>query len=384
MAVYGRFWARVAGGGLAVALLWAGACSTADKGERVGNRPLPLKDISLPPGFAIELYADDVPGARSLARGPAGTLFVGTRDQGKVYALVDSNGDHRADRRITLARDLAMPNGVAFRDSALYVAEMHRIVRFDRIEQRLLDPPKPRVLFDKFPTDRWHEWKFIGFGPDGWLYVPVGAPCNACLRPSPYATIGRLRADGTGWEVFAEGVRNSVGFDWHPQSGELWFTDTGRDNLGDQVPPDELNRAAIAGLHFGFPYCHGGDLVDPSWESDRSCAQFVPPAARLGAHVGALGMRFYEGTMFPPAYRGQIIIAEHGSWNSSRKYGYRLTWVSLQGDRAVSYEIFAEGWLQGQQAWGRPVDLLVLPDGSLLVSDDLAGAIYRITYAPPD
>ena len=368
-------------------VLLLAACSPGDKGAQGPKGGLPLESIILPPGFAIELYAGDVSGARSMARGEAGTLFVGTREEGKVYALIDSNGDYRSDRRITLARDLAMPNGVAFLDGALYVAEMHRILRFDRIEQQLLnasDPPDPHVLFDQFPTDRWHEWKFIGFGPDGWLYVPIGAPCNACRRPPPYASIGRLRPDGSGWEVFAEGVRNSVGFDWHPASGALWFTDTGRDNLGDEVPADELNRAPAAGLHFGFPYCHGGDMADPRWGAERACDQFEPPAARLGAHVGALGMRFYTGQMFPPQYRGQIFIAEHGSWNSSRKYGYRLTRVRLEGDRAVAYEIFAEGWLQGRQAWGRPVDVLVLPDGSLLVSDDQAGAIYRIRYTPPN
>jgi glucose/arabinose dehydrogenase len=267
------------------------------------------------------------------------------------------------------------------RDGALYVAEVSRVLRFDAIEEHLDAPPEPVVVSAAFPADRHHGWKFIRFSPDGLLYVPVGAPCNVCKRDDPrYASIMRMKQDGSGLEVFAAGVRNTVGFDWHPVTGELWFTDNGRDNLGDDLPPDELNRAPGAGLDFGFPYCHGGFLLDPELGKDRSCDGFAAPAAKLGAHVAALGMRFYTGKAFPASYRGQILVAEHGSWNRSERAGYRVSLVRLDGDRVVSYEPFAQGWLQDGEVWGRPVDLEVLPDGSVLVSDDHAGAIYRIAH----
>jgi glucose/arabinose dehydrogenase len=343
---------------------------------------LALDTIKLPPGFAIDVFASGVDNARSLALGDKGTVFVGTRTAGKVYAVVDANGDNKADRVVTLASGWNMPNGVAYRDGALYVAEVSRVHRFDDIE-RTLDRPSSRVVNDSFPTDRHHGWKFIAFGPDGWLYVPVGAPCNVCDRRAAdrrYATIMRMRPDGASPEVYAEGVRNTVGFAWHPATGALWFTDNGRDNLGDDVPPDELNVATRAGQDFGFPYCHGGTISDPEFGKARACSEFVPPVQRLGPHVAALGMRFYTGAMFPAAYRNQVFIAEHGSWNRSRKIGYRLMLVRLEGDRAVGYEPFARGWLQGERAWGRPVDVLVMPDGALLLSDDEADAIYRISY----
>ena len=349
-----------------------------------GGGPVQIDKIQLPPGFRIEVFASGVKNARSLARGAKGTIFVGTRSAGNVYAVVDANGDHKADRVVRLASGLNMPNGVAFRDGALYLAEVSRVHRFDDVEARLDAPTKPVLLNDSFPTDRHHGWKFIAFGPDGWLYVPVGAPCNVCDRSGSdrrYASIMRMKPDGTGAEVYAEGVRNTVGFDWHPQTKALWFTDNGRDMLGDDRPPDELNTAPKAGLHFGFPYCHGGTISDPEFGGTRPCSDFVPPARPLGPHVAALGMRFYTGTMFPPQYRGHIFVAEHGSWNRSRKIGYRVMLVRLDGDTVASYEPFATGWLQGERAWGRPVDVLVMPDGSLLVSDDEADAIYRITYA---
>lgn len=349
---------------------------------------LPLDyPIQLPPGFQIRIYAGGpgvrVPNARSLALSPNGTLFVGTREAGRVYAVLDHDQDYQADEVIPIAQGLNMPNGVAFRDGALYVAEVNRILRFDNIEDNLNSPPQPVVVYDGYPSDQWHGWKFIRFGPDGKLYVPVGAPCNVCERNDPYASITRINPDGSGLEVFARGVRNSVGFDWHPQTGELWFTDNGRDYLGDDAPPDELNHAPEPGLHFGFPYCHGGTILDPEFGGGRSCDEFTPPAMALGPHVAALGMRFYTGAMFPPEYHNQIFIAEHGSWNRSVPIGYRITLVRLdEAGRATSYEVFAEGWLDGSDVHGRPVDLLVLPDGSLLVSDDTAGMIYRITYTP--
>ncbi len=344
----------------------------------------PIDRLQLPPGFRVSVYAHPVPGARSLTWGDKGTLFVGTQQQGRVYAVTDADGDGRAEAILQIAKDLETPNGVAFRDGALYVAEISRVLRFDGIESKLDQPPLPVVLSDAFPKDTHHGWKFIAFGPDGRLYVPVGAPCNICDRGTPiYASITRMPAAGGVPEVFAKGVRNSVGFDWHPETKVLWFTDNGRDMLGDDRPPDELNRAPEAGLHFGYPYCHGGSIADPEYGKARRCEEFVPPARALDPHVAALGMRFYTGSSFPAEYRNQILIAEHGSWNRSRKIGYRVMLVRLQGDRAVSYEPFAQGWLKGDNAWGRPVDVLVHPDGSLLVSDDEAGAIYRIQYQQP-
>ena len=342
---------------------------------------LPLNSIALPPGFMIAVYADNVPNARQMALGPDGTLFVGSRQEGKVYALVDADDDQQAERRFILADGLNLPSGVSFRDGALYVAEVHRVIRFDDIESRLADPPAPVVVTDQLPSSRHHGWKFIDFGPDGKLYVPVGAPCNVCELEDPFGTILRMNPDGSAIEVFARGVRNSVGFAWHPDSGEFYFTDNGRDMLGDDVPPCELNRARAAGEHFGFPYCHGGDIADPEFGTARPCAEFTPPAQRLGPHVAPLGMAFYTGTMFPAEYRGQVFIAEHGSWNRSRKIGYRVMVVRLDdAGNAISYQPFAEGWLRGQANWGRPADVLVMPDGALLVADDDAGAIYRISY----
>jgi len=344
------------------------------------SKALPLDSIRLPPGFRIAVYASGVPGARSMVLGTHGTLFVGTRNRGKVYAVLDRDGNHQADKVFTIAEGLNMPNGVAFRNSSLYVAEVNRILRFDRIEEKLEMPGKPVTVIDTFPTDRSHGWKFIRFGPDGLLYVPIGAPCNICDPGDPYASIHRLQPDGTGLEVFARGVRNTVGFDWHPETGELWFTDNGRDWLGDDLPPDELNLAPRPGLHFGYPAWHGKDVRDPEYGDRMGKEAFVPPALELEAHVAPLGMRFYTGTMFPVRYQNQIIIAEHGSWNRSVPVGYRLVLVRLAGNRVIDHEIFAEGWLRNGGAWGRPVDVLVLSDGSLLTSDDKAGVIYRISY----
>jgi glucose/arabinose dehydrogenase len=349
---------------------------------------LPLESIKLPAGFSIALYTGDVPGARSLAQGPPGILFVGTREQGKVYGVIDADRNGTADRVVTLLSGLDMPNGVAFRDGSLYVAEVSRILRYDRVLEALRPsgarPLEAVVVRGDLPRDRAHGWKFIRFGPDGRLYVPIGAPCNVCSSSDPrFASITRMKADGSGFEVFAKGVRNSVGFDWDPVTKDLWFTDNGRDMMGDDRPPDELNRAPTAGLDFGFPACHGGDIPDPRFAGNRSCASFTPPAMKLGPHVASLGMRFYTGRMFPSSYRRAVFIAEHGSWNRSHKIGYRVSLVRVEGPKAVSYETFASGWLQGETAWGRPVDVEVLPDGSLLVSDDRAGAIYRIRYAAP-
>ena len=366
-----------------LAFAWCGLLACGAAAEN-----LPIDKIKLPPGFAISLFAENLPDARSMAWGDKGTLFVGTRGAGKVYALRHKDG--KAAQVFTLASGLNMPNGVAFRHGALYVAEVGRILRYDDIESRLDSPPAPVAVGRQFPAETHHGWKFIRFGPDGRLYVPVGAPCNVCDPDERHGLIARISVDAarTGgaagpaasdYEVFARGVRNSVGFDWQPQTRELWFTDNGRDMMGDDLPSDELNHAPAKGMHFGFPYCHQGDLPDPGF-SRRPCSEFTPPAAKLGPHVGALGMRFYTGTQFPTEFRGNIFIAEHGSWNRSRKIGYRIARVVVEGGKAIKHEVFAQGWLQGESAWGRPVDIELLPDGSLLVSDDRAGAIYRIAY----
>lgn len=344
------------------------------------NGELRLDKIKLPPGFKIEVYAGNVPGARSMTLSPNGTLFVGTRN-GEVYAVVDKNKDNKADEVITIAQGLNMPNGVAFRDNSLYVAEVSRVLRYDNIESRLKNSPKPVVVNDSFPKDTHHGWKFIRFGPDGMLYVPVGAPCNVCEKEDKrYGSIMRMKPDGSGLEIFAKGIRNTVGFDWDPVTKELWFTDNGRDMLGDDVPPDELNHVPRIGMHFGFPYVHGKDILDPEFGKNRRPEEFNPPTMELGPHVASLGMRFYTGDMFPKEYKNQIFIAEHGSWNRSTPIGYRVTLVRLEGGKAAKYVIFAEGWLQRGKAWGRPVDVQVMPDGALLVSDDMAGVIYRISY----
>jgi glucose/arabinose dehydrogenase len=281
---------------------------------------------------------------------------------------------------ITIASGMWGPNGVAFRDGSLYLAEINQLWRYDDIEANLANPPAPVHITD-FPAEGHHGWKFIRFGPDGKLYVPIGSPCNVCETVDErFGTILRMNVDGSDQEIYARGIRNTVGFDWHPATGQLWFTDNGADEMGDDIPNDELNRAPQAGMHFGFPYCHQGDVPDPDFTS-RACGEFTPPVQLLGPHVAALGMRFYTGTQFPADYRNQILIAQHGSWNRSVAIGYRVMLVRLDGaGNAVSYEPFAEGWLQNGQAWGRPVDVEQLPDGSVLVSDDLASAIYRISY----
>ena len=335
-----------------------------------------LDDVQLPPGFAIEEYAD-VPKARSLALGDRGTLFVSNRKGRSVYAVVEENDG--TTRTIELLQDMNTPNGIAFHDGDLYVAEIDRVYRYANVEDRLEDMPQAEVLNIELPSDRHHGWRYIGFGPDGKLYISIGAPCNICDEFG-YAQIIRVNTDGTGRETYASGVRNSVGFTWHPETEDLWFTDNGRDMLGDDIPPCELNHAPRQGLHFGYPYCHGGDILDPKFGKGRDCGNYRPPAQKLGPHVAPLGVKFYTGDMFPPEYRGQVFIAEHGSWNRSKKIGYRVSLVRLDGNDAVSYETFADGWLQGEQYAGRPVDLVVKQDGSLLVSDDHAGKIYRISY----
>lgn len=333
---------------------------------------LPLEKLKLPQGFKISVWAE-VPGARSLAQAPDGRIFVGSRGGDKVYVV--QNGKTQV-----LALGLDTPNGVAYRDGKLYVAEISRILEFDVSKQTSL-PLKPvRILEQKFPSDTHHGWKFIRFGPDGKLYVPVGANCNICDPGKDYARIYRIDVNGNSKEEVAQGVRNTVGFDFHPATQELWFTDNGRDWLGDDRPPCELNRLTKVGENFGFPACHGKDILDPEFGKGKSCKSFTAPVVELAAHVAPLGMRFYTGSQFPAAYQNSVILAEHGSWNRSTPQGYRLTFVKLNGSQVEKVETFIDGWLQGDSAWGRPVDVEVLKDGSLLVSDDKAGIIYKVTY----
>jgi len=345
---------------------------------------LPIDRIKLPPGFHIEVLSADVPAAREMALSGNGILYVGSF-QGEVYALELKNG--KVDKRHVVASGLTMPVGVAWHNGALYISAVSSIVRLDDVDHHLDNPPKAVVVTDSLPAERHHGWKFIAFGPDGKLYVPQGAPCNVCLPASDpqrvhFAMIGRMDADGSHYETIARGVRNTVGFAWHPQTHELWFTDNGRDMLGDDRPDDKLNRLSHTGEDFGFPYCHGGDVADPEFGGGHPCSGFTPPVARLGAHVASLGMRFYTGAMFPADYANSIFIAEHGSWNRSRKTGYRVVRVSANPDgTSARQEVFAQGWLNADETqWGRPADVLPLPDGSLLISDDYAGAIYRVTY----
>jgi glucose/arabinose dehydrogenase len=337
-----------------------------------------LDKIKLPPGFAIELWAQGLPNARSITMGAKGTVFVGTRMLGSVYAVVETDGKRVVK---TILKGLHRPNGVAFYNGALYVAELSRILRYDNIEDNLDNPPKPVVVFDALPKDETHGWKYLAVGPDGALYFNIGAPCNSCVPLDTHAQIVRVDPASGVMESVVKGVRNSVGMAFHPVNKELWFTNHGRDWLGDDLPNDTLHRVTRKGMHFGYPYCHQGDTLDPELGKGRSCSEFAAPALKLGAHVAPMGMRFYNGKMFPAEFRNRIILATHGSWNKASKAGFNLMSVTLDATgKPGKYEPFAEGWLDGDSFWGRPVDVQVMPDGALLVSDDVAGALYRISY----
>jgi len=350
----------------------------------------PPAPLLLPAGFQADVFAEKVENARSMVRGPQGTVFVGSQFTGKVHAVVDSDRDNKADRVVVIASGLDQPNGVAMRHGALYVATASRLLRFDDIEKHLDAPPAPVTVRDDLPNPKaGHTWKFIAFGPDDMLYMSVGSTCNVCAPQAMTAAILRMKPDGSGQEVFAEGVRNSVGFDWHPVTHELWFTDNGRDMLGDDVPNDELNIAPKAGLHFGFPYCHQGDVTDPEFGAQRACSTTEPPVQKLGAHVAAIGFRFYTGNMFPASYKNAAIIAQHGSWNRSTPSGYRVMAAHADGLRLTGYEPLVEGFLPATAgggrgatgaATGRPADVLQLPDGSILISDDRGNRLIRVSY----
>jgi glucose/arabinose dehydrogenase len=340
--------------------------------------PPDLATLKVPDGFRIAIFADDVPNARQMALGASGTLFVGSRDAGRVYAI--THDGTKASAVKVIAKGLKVPSGIAFRDGSLYVAALDRVLRYDGIEQKLALPPAPVVVTDALPSDGSHGWKFIAFGPDGKLYVPVGAPCNICEPSERHGLIARMNPDGSGYEVIARGVRNTVGFDWNPADKKLWFTENGRDWMGDDQPPCELNRVDKPGQHFGYPYCHGGTIADPEFGDGHSCSDYVAPVLNFGAHTAPLGMRFYRGTQFPAAYRGGVFVTEHGSWNRSKKSGYRVLFVPVTGDKAGPAQDFVTGWLRDERVSGRPADVLELPDGSLLIADDNAGVIYRVSY----
>lgn len=342
-----------------------------------------LSGLKLPKGFQIAVYADKVESARELAVTASGLVFVGSRKAGKVYALVDADKDGVAEKVVTVAEGLNNPIGVALLNGALYVGEISRIIKFDDIEKTYASKPAYKVVKGDLPTETWHGEKYIKAGPDGKLYIPIGAPCNVCDKEDDaHSKIWRMNPDGSNWELYARGVRNTVGFTWHPVTKEMWFTDNGRDEMGDNMPSCELNVAPKPGMHFGFPYCHGGVLPDPQFGKGKSCDAYTPPVAALGPHVAPLGLAFYTGTQFPEQYRNQLLIAEHGSWNRSSKIGYQVRLITLYGNKLVSDTPFIEGFLQNEEVSGRPVDIAMMPDGSILVSDDHAHKVYRVTYRP--
>jgi glucose/arabinose dehydrogenase len=332
-----------------------------------------IEKIMLPKGYKIEVYATGVANAREMDFAEDGTLFVGSTDAGKVYAI-------RPDRTVIVIDDsLEMPAGLDYYKGDLYVSEISRILKYENILKTMGSSAEPVIVNDHFPEDMEHGIKFIRIGPDEKLYIPVGAPCNACIPDSTWhARIMRISPDGKLLEYFAEGVRNTGGFDWNPASGVLWFTENGRDDLGENTQGDELDKARVDGQHFGFPYLNGETMDSEYWSRRSKNAFFTSPAFVLPAHTGPLGMRFYTGEMFDKKYRGGIFLAEHGSGNQSQKTGGRISYITISEDRAIGYEVFASGWLQGGNAWGRPADVQVGPDGSLFISDDLAGCIYRI------
>ena len=339
-----------------------------------------LDSLVLADGFSIAVYAE-LDGPRQMALGTDGVVYVGSQ-RGKVTAVIDQDHDGVAERMVTVAEGLNRPNGVAYADGDLYIGEIHRISKVSGIDARLSGVSPTETVNDSLPEDRHHGMKFLQIGPDGKLYLPVGAPCNVCEVTEQYAAIYRMNLDGSELTKIADGVRNSVGFDWHPQTGEFWFTDNGRDMLGDDVPACEINRISSVGQHFGFPYIHQGDLPDPVFGAGKSADDYTPPVLKLGAHVAPLGLVFYRGEMFPDQYGNTILWAEHGSWNRSEKSGYKVMMGRIGADNRSITETsaFVEGWLQGQSNWGRPVDVLNMPDGSVLISDDMAGVIYRVTY----
>lgn len=349
---------------------------------------LELDKLKVAPGFSVEIYASGVKNARQMALGDNGTVFVGSRGAGLVHAVIDDNKDGKADRVLQIAEGMNMPSGLAFNNGHLYVSEVSKVTQFANIEQHLQGGATKTVVVQGLPSDKHHGWKNIDFGPDGKLYIPVGAPCNICetnggekFDNPDYASILSYDLSSGEKAWVAKGVRNSVGFDWHPQTKELWFSDNGRDWMGDDIPPCEINRVSTVGQHFGYPYFHGGDIADPEFGKHKKANDYTFPALNLGAHVAPLGIHFYQGDMFPKQYKQTLLVAEHGSWNRSKKVGYRVMAATVVDNKVVEYKEFISGWLNPDETvWGRPVAMLALPDGSLLLSDDFADTIYRISY----
>jgi glucose/arabinose dehydrogenase len=342
---------------------------------------LPTAKLKVPAGFNIEVYAAGMANARSLAEGDKGTVFVGSRLVGNVYAIANKDGKRSVK---VLASGLHRPNGVAFRNGTLYIAELSKVSKIDKIEDSLDGPPQLTMIYDNLPKDEAHGWKFIAIGPDNKLYVPVGQPGNNVLHDDAQGQIRRMNLDGSDVEVVARGVRNTVGFDWNPETKQLYFTDNGRDWMSEDVPQDELNRVTKVGEHFGAPYCLQGNITDPEFGWGHSCDEFTPPVGLMGPHSASLGMRFYTGSMFPKSYKNAIIVARHGSWNRSKKVGGDVVVVKLNKDGTVkSMEPLITGFLEDNKYIGRPVDVMQMKDGSLLVSDDWNGAVYRVTYGKP-
>jgi glucose/arabinose dehydrogenase len=341
---------------------------------------IPLDHLRVPKGFNLELYASGMPNARELALGSKGTVFVGSRLQDKVYAIIDRNGKREAK---VLVSGLYRPNGVAFKDGTLYIAELSQISKIENVEDKLDNPPKPVVIYNDLPKDEAHGWKFIAIGPDNKLYLEVGQPGNNVLHDKDHGQLRRINLDGSGAEVVARGVRHSVGFDWNPITKELYFSDNGRDWLSEDVPEDKLNRVTKIGQDFGAPYCYQGNIPDPEFGWGHTCSEFEPPLMLTGPHSAGLGLRFYTGNMFPAKYKNAIFLARHGSWNRTKKFGGDILVVYLNKDGTVrSSEVFLTGFIQNNNYIGRPVDVLNMPDGSMLISDDYNGAVYRLTYGP--
>jgi len=340
---------------------------------------IPIGKIKVPPGFKVELWAAGIHNARAMTLGTKGTLFVSSRlPGGNVYAVVDKTGKREVK---VIAQKLDMPNGVAFRDGTLFVAAQNRIIKWEGIEDKLDNPGEPVAVIESLPKHGPHGWKYLAFGPDGKLYFNIGAPCNICLPPETNANISRINPDGTGFEYVARGVRNSVGFDWHPVTKELYFTNHGRDWLGEDVPNDTLHQVSARNVpHFGYPFCHQGDVLDPDFGKGRACSEFNTPLLKLGPHIAPIGTMFYTGTMFPGQYKSRLFIVQRGSWNRTEKLGYGIVTVTLAMGQPPKQEGFASGWLENNQPWGRPTYLYQMPDGALLLSDDHVGAIYRISY----
>jgi glucose/arabinose dehydrogenase len=339
---------------------------------------LPLDKLKVKAGFKIELYAAGVVNARTLSLGEKGTVFVGTRLEDKVHAILERNGKREVK---VVASRLNRPNGIALHQGTLYIAELNQISKIEKIEDNLDLPPQPTLVLGDLPKEETHGWKTLTVGPDERLYFQVGAPCNICLPSERHGKIYRVGLDGKGLEVFASGIRQIVGMDWHPVLKQLYFSENARDWLSEDAPEDKLNRVTRPGQdNFGFPYCHQGNFPDPEFGWGRSCGEFTKPIALLGPHAAALGLKFFTSNGFGAEYRDAIFLARHGSWNRSIKFGGDVVAITLYGNGSVrSIEPFITGFIQNNAYIGRPVDVLPMQDGSLLVSDDFNGAVYRVS-----